>query len=261
MIKMILFRKFRVLILMVFLVACTMHIMIDLLPKLEKRAAGSETGNGGCQCAHNPSEEAGSWGKQRVRSVAEPGWPNKHTLRILQDFSNEPSSNLTSHSLEKIPAAGERAESFKRMKQYDGAADNQKLLIRDASGGKTVAAPGVYRLSALFEHPLYKTDLPTLTDDDTLFNVNTDIRFYPKAAGNQEWHNEANVEEEEYPPTGEVTAESDPNWLRFHIGINRYELYSRHNPVLDSLLKDLVTQRITSVGESGGKLEILRILC
>lgn len=55
---------------------------------------------------------------------------------------------------------------------------------------------------------------------------------------------------DEFSPTGELAAESYPNWLRFHIGINRYELYSRHNPVIDALLKDLVTQRITSVGES-----------
>lgn len=55
---------------------------------------------------------------------------------------------------------------------------------------------------------------------------------------------------DEFGPTGELTAESYPNWLRFHIGINRFELYSRHNPVIDALLKDLVTQRITSVGES-----------
>lgn len=61
-------------------------------------------------------------------------------------------------------------------------------------------------------------------------------------------HNEGN--EEEYTPTGESSADSYPNWLRFHIGINRYELYSRHNPVMDALLKDLVSQRITSVGKS-----------
>lgn len=56
---------------------------------------------------------------------------------------------------------------------------------------------------------------------------------------------------DEFSPTGELTADSYPNWLRFHIGINRFELYSRHNPVIDALLKDLVSQRITSVGESG----------
>lgn len=61
---------------------------------------------------------------------------------------------------------------------------------------------------------------------------------------------------DESGPTGELTAESYPNWLRFHIGINRHELYSRHNPVIDALLKDLVTQRITSVGESHRGLQI-----
>lgn len=61
---------------------------------------------------------------------------------------------------------------------------------------------------------------------------------------------EGNDEEEDFSPAGDVAAESYPNWLRFHIGINRYELYSRRSPVMDALLKDLVTQRITSVGKS-----------
>uniref|UniRef100_UPI0037E75EA0 extracellular serine/threonine protein kinase FAM20C n=1 Tax=Semicossyphus pulcher TaxID=241346 RepID=UPI0037E75EA0 len=258
---MILFRKFRVLILMVFLVACTMHIMIDLLPKLEKRAAGADSGDGGCQCAHHPGGEAQGWGKQRARSAAEAGWPNKHTLRILQDFSNEPSSNLTSHSLEKNTAAGDRADSLRRTGPSAGKAGDHKPLMGDASGSRNVPAHGVSRLSALFEHPIYKVDLPSLTDDDTLFNVNTDIRFYPRATGNQGWHNEeGNEEEEEFSPTGEVTAESYPNWLRFHIGINRYELYSRHSPVLDALLKDLVAQRITSVAMKSGGTQLKLIM-
>lgn len=54
----------------------------------------------------------------------------------------------------------------------------------------------------------------------------------------------------DYAPTGEMSSDSYPNWLRFHIGINRYELYSRHNPVIDAMLKDLVSQRITSVGKT-----------
>lgn len=70
-------------------------------------------------------------------------------------------------------------------------------------------------------------------------------------------HDEEGNEEEDFSPTGEVTAESYPNWLRFHIGINRYELYSRHDPVLDALLKDLVTQRVTSVGESVSERAVL----
>ncbi|XP_072225158.1 extracellular serine/threonine protein kinase FAM20C-like [Leuresthes tenuis] len=258
---MILFRKFRVLILMVFLVACTMHIMIDLLPKLEKRAAGADSADGGCQCAHHAGREARGWGKQHARSAAEAGWPNKHTLRILQDFSNEPSSNLTSHSLEKITAAGDKADSLGRMRQSVVKAEDHKPLIGDASGGRTMSAHSISRLSALFEHPLYKIALPPLTDDDTLFNVNTDIRFYPRATGNLGWHNEeGNEDEDEFSPTAEGTAESYPNWLRFHIGINRYELYPRHSPVLDALLKDLVTQKITSVAMKSGGTQLKLIM-
>lgn len=63
-------------------------------------------------------------------------------------------------------------------------------------------------------------------------------------------HDDANEEEEEFSPTGDMTEESYPNWLRFHIGINRYELYSRNSLVVEALLKDLATQRVTSVGES-----------
>ncbi|XP_051571589.1 extracellular serine/threonine protein kinase FAM20C-like [Myxocyprinus asiaticus] len=256
---MILFRKFRVLILMVFLVACTMHIMIDLLPKLEKRAAGQSSGaagaGGGCSCAHNPGEESRSWAKQRARAAAaEPGWPNKHSLRLLQDFSNEPNSNLSSHSREKVTV---KAESLKKVKQLKLGSEKRGLM-KDALSGQRRAVQGSSRLKALYEHPLYKTDLPHLSDDDTLFNLNTDIRLDPKAAGNQEWHNEGN--EEEYSPTGEATTESYPNWLRFHIGINRYELYSRHNLVIEALLKDLVSQRITSVAMKSGGTQLKLIM-
>ncbi|KAL4624560.1 extracellular serine/threonine protein kinase FAM20C isoform X1, partial [Arapaima gigas] len=186
-VNMILFRKFRVLILMVFLLACTLHIMIDLLPKLERRVAGVGAGGAACSCAHGPSDEAQSWGKQRLRAAAEPDWPNKHTLRILQDFSNEPGSNLTSHSVEKITGPAERAESFgKRREQYEEEAD-KKHLVEDARGGSSPAQAAPSRLASLFEHPLYKTKLPLLTDEDTLFNVNADIRFSPKAAEEPDW--------------------------------------------------------------------------
>lgn len=177
---MILFRKFRVLILMVFLIACSMHIMIDLLPKLERRS------NSGCACSHTPSEEPQNWAKHRVRSGAESGWPNKHTLRILQDFSNEPNSNISSHSLEKNPTAVDKTEGFKRLEHYAQNGDKKRQFIQDTIVTKNVPAKGS-RLLALFDHPLYKRTLPSLTDEDTLFNVNTDIRFDPKAAEIQEW--------------------------------------------------------------------------
>ncbi|XP_077131008.1 extracellular serine/threonine protein kinase FAM20C [Ranitomeya variabilis] len=257
--KMILVRKFRVLILMVFLIACTMHIMIDLLPKLEKRATRSD-GEVGCSCTHNLNED---WGKQRPKNTAESGWPNKHTLRILQDFSSDPSSNLTSHSLEKITGIMDKNDSFKKLEQQEMGKDlNNKQLIQDGSIKKPQPGLGSSRLAALFQHPLYKSTIPDLTEDDVLFNVNSDIRFNPKAAENQEWQNVGNEanEEEDFLPTGEAHVDSYPNWLKFHIGINRYELYSRQNPAIGALLQDLSGQKVTSVAMKSGGTQLKLIL-
>lgn len=170
--KMILLRKFRFLILMVFLIACSMHIMIDLLPKLERQ------GSSGCSCSHTPGEEPQSWGKQSR--------PNKHTLRILQDFSNEPSSNVSSHSLERVAAPGDKAQAPGGTEHHGQRGEKKRQFVVDAAVTKNMPARGS-RLSALFDHPLYKRALPALTEEDTLFNVNTDIRYDPKAAEDQGW--------------------------------------------------------------------------
>ncbi|NXK54822.1 FA20C kinase, partial [Chauna torquata] len=94
-------------------------------------------------------------------------------------------------------------------------------------------------------------------DGDLLFNVNSDIRFNPRAAEQPEWQNEDN---EEFLPTGETSIDSYPNWLKFHIGINRYELYSRHNPAIEALLQDLVSQKITSVAMKSGGTQLKLIM-
>ncbi|CAD7683810.1 unnamed protein product [Nyctereutes procyonoides] len=265
---MILVRRFRVLILMVFLVACALHIVLDLLPKLERRAV-RPSGEPGCSCAQ-PAVEAAApgWAKARGRpgepasAAGDGGWPNKHTLRILQDFSSDPSSNLTSHSLEKLPAAADPAEGALqgqdpgRPRPRDAA---HRPLLRDPGPRRSVPPPGPSGdsslLAKLFAHPLYQVSVPPLTEDDVLFNVNSDIRFNPKAAAeNPDWPREG-TENEEFLPTGEAAVDSYPNWLKFHIGINRYELYSRHNPAIEALLRDLSAQKITSVAVLRGRCD------
>ncbi|XP_030813832.1 extracellular serine/threonine protein kinase FAM20C [Camarhynchus parvulus] len=247
--KMLLVRKFRVLILMVFLVACTMHIMIDLLPRLERR--GPE-GRPGCSC---PPPAAAP------PRAAAPRWPSKHTLRILQDFSAEPASNLSSQSRE---AAAERAAGG----GAGGAGGGSAAAAAAAGRARRLIGPGAPRppppagnaapLAALFEHPLYRAALPPLADGDLLFNVNSDIRFNPRAAEQPDWQNEDH--HEEFLPTGETSIDSYPNWLKFHIGINRYELYSRHNPAIEALLQDLVSQKITSVAMKSGGTQLKLIM-
>ncbi|XP_007941370.1 extracellular serine/threonine protein kinase FAM20C [Orycteropus afer afer] len=272
--KMILVRRFRVLILMVFLVACALHIVLDLLPKLERRAT-RPPGEPGCSCAQPAAAEAAGpdWAQARGRpgeppaAAAEPGWPNKHTLRILQDFSSDPSSNLTSHSLEKLPPAAEPAEGAWRGRDPSSTQPRDpahRPLLRDHGPRMSAPPPGPSGdgsfLARLFEHPLYRVAIPPLTEDDVLFNVNSDIRFNPKAAESPDWPHEGN--EGEFPPTGGTAVDTYPNWLKFHIGINRYELYSRHNPAIEALLHDLGSQKITSVAmKSGGtQLKLVMVL-
>ncbi|XP_036993744.2 extracellular serine/threonine protein kinase FAM20C [Artibeus jamaicensis] len=273
---MILVRRFRALVLTVFLAACALHIVLDLLPKLERRAA-RPSGEPGCSCAQPVAEAAApGWAKARGRpgeppapasAAGDSGWPNKHTLRILQDFSSDPSSNLTSHSLEKLPPAAEPAEGGLR-RQDPGALRPRdpahRPLLRDLGARRSAPPPGPSGdgslLARLFEHPLYQVAVPPLTEDDVLFNVNSDIRFNPKAAAeNPNWPQEG-PEDEGFLPTGEAVVDNYPNWLKFHIGINRYELYSRQNPAVDALLQDLGVQKITSVAMKSGGTQLKLIM-
>lgn len=43
--------------------------------------------------------------------------------------------------------------------------------------------------------------------------------------------------------------ETHPPWLRFHLGITRWELYNRKDPNLGQLTHYLATQHILSAGE------------
>nr|XP_005549005.1 extracellular serine/threonine protein kinase FAM20C [Macaca fascicularis] len=273
--KMILVRRFRVLILMVFLVACALHIALDLLPRLERHGA-RPSGEPGCSCAQPAAEVAApGWAQVRGRpgeppaassAAADAGWPNKHTLRILQDFSSDPSSNLSSHSLEKLPPAAEPAERALRgrdpgaRRPHDPA---HRPLLRDPGPRQSEPPPGpggdTSLLARLFEHPLYRVAVPPLTEDDVLFNVNSDSRLSPKAVESPDWPH-VGAEGAEFLSTGEAAADSYPNWLKFHIGINRYELYSRHNPAIEALLHDLSSQRITSVAMKSGGTQLKLIM-
>ncbi|XP_053577283.1 extracellular serine/threonine protein kinase FAM20C [Bombina bombina] len=150
-------------------------------------------------------------------------------IRALQDFSGsngskQVSSVDASHMSKNSPNS---PEVEKRLKRYQGS-----------------------KLTSLFQHPLYNTPLPTLKQEDKLFKVNAKERFTLKSSGSEEW---VSAEVEFVLPTGDAPADTYPTWLKFHIGINRYELYPRRDPLLPTLLKELSIQRIlNSVQKPGG---------
>ncbi|NWJ03932.1 FA20C kinase, partial [Crypturellus undulatus] len=107
------------------------------------------------------------------------------------------------------------------------------------------------KLAALFKHPLYKVPIPEVTDGDKLFVVNPMEKFSLRSSGSDEWV--SNSKAEMVLPTGKTAYDTYPSWLKFHVGINRYELYPRQDPLMPALLKDLATLKIvSSVQKSGG---------
>lgn len=47
----------------------------------------------------------------------------------------------------------------------------------------------------------------------------------------------------------QVTFDPDASWLKFHLGINRYALYSRDDPAIRRLLKEMQSMTVIGAGE------------
>uniref|UniRef100_A0A672FXT0 FAM20 C-terminal domain-containing protein n=1 Tax=Salarias fasciatus TaxID=181472 RepID=A0A672FXT0_SALFA len=109
---------------------------------------------------------------------------------------------------------------------------------------------GHSRLEALFKHPLYNLPRPEPQEDDWLLRVKKDEET--RDEGNQ-WSS-IHDEEEGYDKVSWTSdVETHPPWLRFHLGISRWELYDRKDPNLAQLTHYLATQRILSaVQKTGG---------
>ncbi|XP_003221059.2 extracellular serine/threonine protein kinase FAM20C [Anolis carolinensis] len=162
---------------------------------------------------------------------------NKLNLRILQDFSGSNSS------LEK---------GF-RLKQgllQTGGRNTTPLYTRSHNEQEVNEKPtrtGQSKLAALFEHPLYNVPTRKITKKDKLFATKPKMKIFMKSS-----------ESDERISSGKTDAslpKHDPNppWLRFYAGINRYELYARHDPTRQALMVDLATQKIIhSVQKPGG---------
>ncbi|NWS68255.1 FA20C kinase, partial [Crotophaga sulcirostris] len=102
------------------------------------------------------------------------------------------------------------------------------------------------KLAALFKHPLYNIPIPEVTEKDKLFVVNPTEKFSLHSSRSDEWVSSSKAET--LLPTGKMAYDTYPTWLKFHVGINRYELYPRQDPLMPTLLQDLATQRIVSSG-------------
>ena len=66
-----------------------------------------------------------------------------------------------------------------------------------------------------------------------------------------EMYNEAAAASNVTVPKHKVTFDPEVSWLKFHLGINRYHLYSRQDPAIAQLLRDMHDLTIISAGAAG----------
>ncbi|XP_067254843.1 extracellular serine/threonine protein kinase FAM20C isoform X2 [Chanodichthys erythropterus] len=111
------------------------------------------------------------------------------------------------------------------------------------------AADDLSKLEALFSHPLYNMPTPPVPDGDWLLKVRTKRKDEERST--QQW---LSANEDGYDPIlWNASAETHPPWLRFHLGISRWQMYQHKDPNLSALTQQLASHRIVSaVQKSGG---------
>ncbi|XP_042200936.1 extracellular serine/threonine protein kinase FAM20C isoform X2 [Callorhinchus milii] len=235
--------KSKVLILILVLTSFAVQLLIALLVLRDLRLPQSGCGGLG-YVQPIPVPEA------RAREALAGKSP---TNRELQSFA---SKSLSSHASQLL----DRASDASRPLQVPASDARRTRLYEDLSREPQRAAPTYKgsKLAALFEHPLYNLPGPTLSTDDKLLTVNMRERFRPKSSDDEDW---VSMEELEYVLlAGDSPADTYPNWMKFHMGINRYELYSRHNPHIETLLQELGTMKIVRVAQKHGGTQLKLVM-
>ncbi|XP_058508504.1 extracellular serine/threonine protein kinase FAM20C-like [Solea solea] len=192
-----------------------------------------------------------------------------HRHQSVSSFSSSDASS-SSH---KLPTSNERHKLNANTLQHkgkdwlNGPTETEKKLI--GTGKEFPKGKGLSVLEALFNHPLYNLPHPELQEDDWLLRVKTDEDATDKesredggeeeAIANSQWQSAS--QEEGYERVAWTSdAETHPPWLRFHLGISRWELYNRKDPNVPQLTHYLATQRVLSAVQKTGGTQLKLLL-
>ncbi|XP_041640064.1 extracellular serine/threonine protein kinase FAM20C-like [Cheilinus undulatus] len=120
---------------------------------------------------------------------------------------------------------------------------------RDDGDREDTVESGLLKLEALFSHPLYNIPSPAIPEEDLLLKVRPKVMVSEKSS--QMW---VSAGQEGYEDIQwNSNSNSHPPWLRFHLGISRWQLYPHRDPNMELLTQQLATHRIVSaVQKSGG---------
>ncbi|XP_070846821.1 extracellular serine/threonine protein kinase FAM20C-like [Chaetodon trifascialis] len=129
---------------------------------------------------------------------------------------------------------------------------SNKDAKKDAKGHASQAESvesGLSKLEALFDHPLYNVPSPPVPEEDWLLKVKSKVKASEQSS--QMW---VSASQEGYEDVQwNSNSSSHPPWLRFHLGISRWQLYPHRDPNMEALAEQLATHNIVSaVQKSGG---------
>ncbi|KAK5898687.1 hypothetical protein CesoFtcFv8_008239 [Champsocephalus esox] len=105
------------------------------------------------------------------------------------------------------------------------------------------------KMEALFDHALYNMPGPPVPEEDRLLKVKPRVHSSDKSS--QMW---ASVTEEDNEDIRwNSSSDSHPPWLRFHLGISRWQLFAHRDQNMATLTQQIATQKVVSaVQKSGG---------
>ncbi|XP_056304016.1 extracellular serine/threonine protein kinase FAM20C [Danio aesculapii] len=105
------------------------------------------------------------------------------------------------------------------------------------------------KLDALFSHPLYNLPTPPVPDGDWLLKLRKKVKEQERST--QQW---VSANDNGFDPIlWNTSTDTHPPWLRFHLGISRWQMYQHKDPNLSALNQQLASHRIVSaVQKSGG---------
>ncbi|XP_051899384.1 extracellular serine/threonine protein kinase FAM20C-like [Pristis pectinata] len=224
--------KSKVVLWFLILISLALHILIALLPVQELNTQ---------ICDHNTqaADKTGHFLPNQPLLKSRLSKAN----RELQNFASTGTLSSTSQSLEKVRDSSDRSQSLPSKLSSKSGSELGSNLQRD------LYKQNKSKLTALFQHPLYNIPTPPLSPDDHLFSVNSAERFTAKSSNSDGW---VSHEQEYVLPDGNSPADTYPSWLKFYIGINRYELYAQNSSHIVSLLQELATLKIVRVVQKFG---------
>ncbi|KAJ4920671.1 hypothetical protein JOQ06_005142 [Pogonophryne albipinna] len=171
---------------------------------------------------------------------------------ILRELANKDQSSVGSDG----PA---EASTGRQASSKDARMDSRKDASKDTRGGfdpmdvSSVTERSLEsdqrKMEALFDHPLYNMPGPPVPEEDRLLKVKPRVHSSDKSS--QMWVSLS--EEDNEDVRWNSSSDSHPPWLRFHLGISRWQLFAHRDQNMATLTQQIATQKVVSaVQKSGG---------